>query len=70
MYISFINLIFLIIIIIFKMWFILAVYKEKKLLNEDAVEMVSTETLEVLDYDIFDQPIVQFYNELTKLDQR
>ena len=38
---------------------------------KDAVEMVSTETLEVLDYDIFDQPIVvQFYNELTKLDQR
>src|SRR6266498_1916881 len=56
----------------FKMWFIVAVYKEKKLLSEDAVEMESTETFgdllfEVLGYDIFDQPIVvQFYNELTK----
>ncbi|UZO23562.1 uncharacterized protein OCT59_015896 [Rhizophagus irregularis] len=54
------------------MWFIVAVYKETKLLNEDAVEMESTETFsdllfEVLGYDIFDQPIVvQFYNELTK----
>ena len=54
------------------MWFIVAVYKEMKLLNEDAVEMESTETFndllfEVLGYDIFDQPIVvQFYNELTK----
>jgi hypothetical protein len=54
------------------MWFIVAVYKEKKLLNEDAVEVESTRTFgdllfEVLGYDIFDQPIVvQFYNELTK----
>ena len=54
------------------MWFIVAVYKEAKLLNEDAVELDSTETFadllfEVLGYDIFDQPIiVQFYNELTK----
>ncbi|GBB94021.1 hypothetical protein RclHR1_22760001 [Rhizophagus clarus] len=54
------------------MWFIAAVYKEKKLLSEDAVEMESTETFsdllfEILGYDIFDQPIViQFYNELTK----
>ncbi|GES81793.1 hypothetical protein GLOIN_2v1482475 [Rhizophagus clarus] len=54
------------------MWFIVAVYKEKKLLSEDAVEMESTETFgdllfEILGYDIFDQPIViQFYNELTK----
>ena len=54
------------------MWFIVAVYKETKLLNEDAVEIESTETFgdllyEVLGYDIFDQPIVvQFYNELTK----
>lgn len=56
----------------FKMWFIAAVYKETKLLNEDAVEIDSTETFsdllfEVLGYDIFDQPIVvQVYNELTK----
>ena len=56
----------------FKMWFIVSVYKEKKLLSEDAVEMESTETFgdllfEVLGYDIFDQPVVvQFYNELTK----
>ncbi|GBB99535.1 hypothetical protein RclHR1_03550015 [Rhizophagus clarus] len=54
------------------MWFIAAVYKKKKLLSEDAVEMESTETFsdllfEILGYDIFDQPIViQFYNELTK----
>ncbi|GBB87231.1 hypothetical protein RclHR1_13680004 [Rhizophagus clarus] len=54
------------------MWFIAAVYKEKKLLSEDAVKMESTETFgdllfEILGYDIFDQPIViQFYNELTK----
>ena len=54
------------------MWFIVAVYKEKKLLNEDAVELEPTQTFndllfEVLDYDIFDQPVVvQFYNELTK----
>ena len=54
------------------MWFIVAVYKEKKLLSEDAVEMESTQTFddllfEVLGYDIFDQPVtVQFYNELTK----
>src|SRR5581483_864806 len=56
----------------FKMWFIAAVYKETKLLNENAVEIDSTETFsdllfEVLGYDIFDQPIVvQVYNELTK----
>ena len=56
------------------MWFIVAVYKEAKLLNEDAVELESTETFgdllfEVLGYDIFDQPvIVQFYNELTKIE--
>jgi hypothetical protein len=54
------------------MWFIVAIYKEKKLLNEDAVEVESKETFgdllfEVLGYSIFDQPIVvQFYNELTK----
>src|SRR5271154_3301596 len=55
------------------MWFIVAVYKEKKLLNENAIEMeTSLHTfndllLEVLGYDIFDQPvIVQIYNELTK----
>ncbi|GES77507.1 hypothetical protein GLOIN_2v1482475 [Rhizophagus clarus] len=54
------------------MWFIAAVYKKKKLLSEDAVEMESTETFgdllfEILGYDIFDQPIViQFYNKLTK----
>jgi len=45
------------------MWFIVAVYRETKLLNEDALEMESTETFgdllfEVLGYDIFDQPII------------
>jgi hypothetical protein len=55
-----------------KIWFIVAVYKETKLLSEDAIEMESSQTFddllfEALGYDIFDQPvIVQFYNELTK----
>ncbi len=54
------------------MWFIVAIYKEKKLLSEDAVEMEITQTFddllfEALGYNIFDQPVVvQFYNELTK----
>ena len=54
------------------MWFIVAVYKEKKLLNENTIEMEPTRTFddllfEALDYDVFDQPvIVQFYNKLTK----
>jgi hypothetical protein len=63
---------FSIIVVIFKMWFIATVYKEKKLLSENAVEMEFTETFgnllfEILGYDIFDQLIVvQFYNELMK----
>src|ERR1041384_1613650 len=54
------------------MWFIVAIYKEKKLLCENAVQMEPTQTFddllyEVLGYDLFDQPVVvQFYNELTK----
>ena len=54
------------------MWFIVATYKEKELLSEDAIEMESTQTLMIYyqkscGYDIFDQPvIVQFYNELTE----
>jgi len=54
------------------MWFIVALYKEKKLLSENAIEMEASDTFgdllyEALGYDIFDQPvIVQFYNELTK----
>ena len=55
------------------MWFIISLYKEKKFLSENAVEMeVSANTFsdllfEVLGYDVFDQlVIVQFYNELTK----
>ena len=54
------------------MWFIVALYKDKKLLSENAVEMEASNTFgdllfEVLEYDVFDQPVnVQFYNELTK----
>jgi len=45
------------------MWFIVAIYKENKLLNENALEIETTQTFdnllyEALDYDIFDQPVV------------
>jgi len=41
------------------MWFIVAVYKEKKLLNENAIEMAPTQTFddllyEALEYNVFD----------------
>ena len=54
------------------MWFIVALYKDKKLLSENAVEMEASDTFgdlffEALGYYAFDQPVnVQFYNELTK----
>ena len=46
------------------MWFIVAIYKEKKLLCENAVQMESTQTFDDLLYEVL--VVVQFYNELTK----